>query len=151
MTAHTRLRALGAQVSSESIIRRSRLDPCLLEAITWAGPSDFMVELVCTEFTALCPKTSQPDFAQLEIKYIPSRLLVESKSLKLYILSFRNVGIFHEEAVATICRDLNSLLKPNLLEGRGKLASRGGVSINPVCRAFKKKYWPLAQARKVYD
>ena len=87
--------------------------------------------LVCTEFTSLCPKTGQPDFAKLFINYIAAEKMVESKSLKLYLFSFRNHGDFHEDCVQTICDDLQALLKPRYLEVIGEFTPRGGIAIFP--------------------
>jgi 7-cyano-7-deazaguanine reductase len=92
----------------------------------WAWTS-----LVCTEFTSLCPKTGQPDFAKIFINYIAADKMVESKSLKLYLFSFRNHGDFHEDCVQTICDDLQALLKPRYLEVLGEFTPRGGIAIFP--------------------
>jgi 7-cyano-7-deazaguanine reductase len=86
---------------------------------------------VCTEFTSLCPKTSQPDFAKIFINYIGDQKMVESKSLKLYLFSFRNHGDFHEDCVQKICDDLVALLKPHYLEVIGEFTPRGGIAIYP--------------------
>lgn len=93
---------------------------------------EYLVELECPEFTALCPKTGQPDFANITIRYTPDKFLVESKSLKLYLFGFRNHGSFHEEVVNMIAQDLYNLLEPLYLEVRGDFMPRGGISINPV-------------------
>jgi len=90
---------------------------------------------VCTEFTSLCPKTSQPDFAKIFINYIANDYLVESKSLKIYLFSFRNHGDFHEDCVQTICNDLVKLLKPKFLEVVGEFTPRGGIAIFPYSSA----------------
>jgi len=92
---------------------------------------EYVVELDCPEFTGLCPITSQPDFGTIKIKYLPDQHLVESKSLKLYLYSFRNHGCFHEEVVNLIARDLFSLLKPHWIEVQGFFNPRGGITINP--------------------
>jgi 7-cyano-7-deazaguanine reductase len=84
------------------------------------------------EFSALCPVTHQPDFARVEILYVPNSLMVESKSLKLYFFSFRNSGEFHEDVVNRICKDLWSVLKPKYLRVFGNFAARGGISIKPM-------------------
>ena len=97
-----------------------------------------MVELEIPEFTSLCPKTAQPDFAEISIQYSPDKLLVESKSLKLYMFSFRNEGSFHEDCVNKMCRDLFNLMEPHWIEVRGDFYPRGGISINPVARRVKK-------------
>ena len=100
------------------------------------------------EFTTLCPKTGQPDFATLTIRYIPAQKLVESKSLKLYLFGFRNHGDFHEDVINVIYDDLARLLKPKYLEVYGKFAARGGISIDPfVNGGTGAKYRALAAAR----
>lgn len=83
------------------------------------------------EFTSLCPKTGQPDFARIVVEYEPRDLCVESKSWKLYLGSFRDAQEFHEACVARICRDLVELLDPNYLRVTGEFTPRGGISINP--------------------
>lgn len=93
--------------------------------------NDYWVHLDCQEFTCVCPKTGQPDFAVIEIHYVPDEFLIESKSLKLYLFSFRNLGIFHEFAVNKIAHDLFTVLKPKCLKVRGNFRSRGGIAINP--------------------
>lgn len=93
--------------------------------------NDYVVEIECPEFTSMCPKTGQPDFASILIKYIPDNYLVESKSLKLYLFSFRNKGEFHEDCINTIAQDLFNLMQPKWLEIRGDFLPRGGISINP--------------------
>lgn len=91
--------------------------PEILEKIPNAHSyRDFFVKFNCPEFTSLCPKTGQPDFATLYISYIPDAYMVESKSLKLYLFSYRNHGDFHENCVNTIMNDLISLLDPRYIE-----------------------------------
>lgn len=104
-----------------------------LQCIPW-HPSRGVttVTLLCPEFTALCPKTRQPDFAALEITYQPKERLVESKSLKFYLFSFRQRGDFHETVVDRIGCDLVALLDPVWLRVHGKFLPRGGISIWPV-------------------
>ncbi len=97
----------------------------------WRGHK-YVVELECPEFTSLCPKTGQPDFAKISIAYIPNRKLVESKSLKLYMFSFRNHGEFHEDVINRIAHDLYLKMLPYVLAVRGDFMPRGGISINPV-------------------
>ena len=82
------------------------------------------------EFTSLCPATYQPDFGQIIVEYTPNLLIVESKSLKLYLGSFRNEPIFHEKVVAKICEDLGRLLDPVDLTVTGNFKSRGGWAIS---------------------
>lgn len=106
--------------------------PEVLEAFENQHPErDYWVELLCPEFTSLCPITGQPDFAEIRIRYIPDRRMVESKSLKLYLFSFRNHGDFHEDCVNTIMRDLISLMDPKYIEVTGFFTPRGGISIHP--------------------
>jgi 7-cyano-7-deazaguanine reductase len=93
---------------------------------------DYLVRFNCPEFTSLCPITNQPDFAAIYINYIPDERLVESKSLKLYLFSFRNHGDFHENCVNTILKDLRKLLQPKYIEVTGKFTPRGGISIDPL-------------------
>lgn len=92
---------------------------------------DYVVKFEAYEFSSLCPKTQQPDFAKIYIKYIPDTKMVESKSLKLYLFSFRNHGDFHEDCVNKICNDLVELMSPKYLEVKGVFTPRGGISINP--------------------
>ena len=112
-------------------------DPSLLETfINKHQDCDYLVCLDCPEFTTLCPKTGQPDFGHLYINYIPAVRMVESKSLKLYLFSFRNHGDFHEDCVNIILNDLWNLMQPRYLEVQGHFMPRGGISINPfACRA----------------
>ena len=124
-------------------------DPALLEAFANHHPDrDYWVTFTCPEFTTLCPKTGQPDFATLTIRYIPAQRLVESKSLKLYLFGFRNHGDFHEDVVNVIYNDLVKLLKPKYMEVIGKFAARGGISIDPFVNGGSgAKYRRLAEAR----
>ena len=92
---------------------------------------DYWVQFNCPEFTTLCPITGQPDFAELKIMYIPDKLMVESKSLKLYLFSFRNHGDFHEDCVNIILDDLVKLMAPRYIEVLGLFVPRGGISIHP--------------------
>ena len=106
--------------------------PEFLEAIPNKNAGkNYFVTLTGEEFTCLCPITHQPDYATIKIRYIPDAKLVESKSLKLYLTSFRNHGTFHEEVVNTIADDLIKLLEPRYLEVEGLFNVRGGISIVP--------------------
>lgn len=107
-------------------------DPEILEAFdNKHADNDYFVRFNCPEFTSLCPITGQPDFATIFINYIPDQKLVESKSLKLYLFSYRNHGDFHENAVNTIMKDLTKLLEPKYIEVIGEFTPRGGISIYP--------------------
>ena len=92
---------------------------------------DYFVKFNCTEFTSLCPMTGQPDFACIYISYVPDVKMVESKSLKLYLFSFRNHGDFHEDCVNIIMKDLIRVMDPKYIEVWGKFTPRGGISIDP--------------------
>jgi 7-cyano-7-deazaguanine reductase len=94
--------------------------------------SHYVVGLDCTEFTSLCPMTGQPDFGRIEITYVPNRLCVESKSLKLYLFSYRNHGAFHEDCVNIIADDLVSKISPLYLRVFGDFNVRGGIAIRPM-------------------
>ena len=93
--------------------------------------NDYWVQFNCPEFTTLCPITGQPDFGEIIIKYIPDVRMVESKSLKLYLFSFRNHGDFHEDCVNIIMKDLIRVMDPKYIEVWGKFTPRGGISIDP--------------------
>ena len=122
--------------------------PDVLEAVPSPAAQDYWVKFNCPEFTSLCPKTGQPDYATITISYVPDKLIVESKSLKLYLFGFRNHGDFHEDVVNVIYYDLTRLLKPKYLEVIGKFAARGGISIDPfVNGGTGAKYRALAQKR----
>ena len=99
--------------------------------------NDYFVKFNCPEFTSLCPITGQPDFAAIYISYIPDIKMVESKSLKLYLFSFRNHGGFHEDCVNIIMKDLVRLMDPRYIEVWGKFTPRGGISIDPYCNFGK--------------
>jgi 7-cyano-7-deazaguanine reductase len=88
---------------------------------------DYTISFTCPEFTCLCPKTGQPDFATIAIRYVPDRVCVELKSFKLYLWSFRNEGHFHEAVTNRIVNDLVMLLKPRFLEVVGDFFVRGGI------------------------
>ena len=99
--------------------------------------NDYFVKFNCPEFTSLCPITGQPDFANIIISYVPGERMVESKSLKLYLFSFRNHGDFHEDCVNVIMKDLITLMEPKYIEVWGKFTPRGGISIDPYCNYGK--------------
>lgn len=106
--------------------------PEVLEAFDNKHPqNDYWVRFNCPEFTSLCPITGQPDFAEIRISYIPDIKMVESKSLKLYLFSFRNHGAFHEDCVNIIMKDLIRLMNPKYIEVTGIFTPRGGISIYP--------------------
>ena len=126
--------------------------PELLEAFPNKHPeNDYWVKFNCPEFTSLCPKTGQPDFATIYISYVPDARLVESKSLKLYLFSFRNHGDFHEDCVNLIMKDLISLLSPKYIEVWGKFLPRGGLSIDPFANYGKPgTVWEEAAEKRLF-
>ena len=111
--------------------------------------NDYFVKFNCPEFTSLCPITGQPDFAVIYISYIPDKKMVESKSLKLYLFSFRNHGDFHEDCINIIMKDLIKLMDPKYIEVWGKFLPRGGISIDPYCNYGRPgtKWEKLAETR----
>ena len=121
------LKALGR----ESVYSQ-KYAPEVLEAFDNQHPdNDYWVRFNCPEFTTLCPITGQPDFAEIRIGYVPDKRMVESKSLKLYLFSFRSNGDFHEDCVNTILKDLVKLMDPKYIEVTGFFTPRGGISIYP--------------------
>ena len=126
--------------------------PDVLETFDNKHPDhDYWVKFNCPEFTTLCPITGQPDFGTIYISYIPDEKMVESKSLKLYLFSFRNNGDFHEDVVNIIMKDLIKLMNPKYIEVWGKFLPRGGISIDPYTNYGRPdtKYEQLAQTRFV--
>ncbi|MDD2243651.1 MAG: preQ(1) synthase [Dysgonamonadaceae bacterium] len=111
--------------------------------------NDYWVTFDCPEFTSLCPITGQPDYATIRIDYIPKVKMVESKSLKLYLFSFRNHGAFHEDCVNIIMKDLINLMDPKYIEVTGIFTPRGGISIYPYANYGEKgsKYEKLAEEK----
>lgn len=106
-------------------------DRAKLEAFENTHPErDYWIEFDCPEFTSICPVTGQPDFGSIYIEYVPDKLCLESKSLKLYLFSFRNHGAFHEEVVNRILDDIVKAIKPREAVVYGEFNPRGGISIN---------------------
>jgi len=103
---------------------------------------DFAIHMQIPEFTCLCPKTGQPDFATLYLDYIPDKLCVELKSLKLYIWSFRDEGVFHEAVTNRILDDLVKLLQPRFMRLTARWWVRGGIFTNVVAEHRKKGWKP---------
>ena len=91
---------------------------------------DYSIEIVCSEFTSVCPKTGQPDFGVLTFTYTPAKLCVELKSLKLYLQQFRNEGIFYENVTNRIVDDLVGALQPRRLKCVAAFSARGGIATN---------------------
>ena len=125
------LRSLG----SNSTKYPDKYNPKVLESFDNRYPDDdYVVEIEAPEFTSLCPKTAQPDFASVTIRYVPATKLVESKSLKLYLFSFRSTGSFHEDCMNKIAADLFELLAPKGIDVSGDFYPCGGLSINPTIK-----------------
>ena len=122
--------------------------PEVLEAFQNKHPeNEYLVSFHCPEFTTLCPLTGQPDYAEILINYIPCERMVESKSLKLYLFSFRNHGDFHEDCVNIIMKDLVKLMDPRYLEVLGKFTPRGGISIRPFANYADAEHQALKTSR----
>ena len=127
----------------------SDYSPELLETFENKHPeNEYVVTLDCPEFTTLCPKTGQPDFGHIIISYIPRERMVESKSLKLYLFSFRNHGDFHEDCVNIIMKDLWNLMDPKYIEVKGYFMPRGGITINPFANMSDDEHRELCLKRR---
>jgi 7-cyano-7-deazaguanine reductase len=105
---------------------------------------DYLIRMQMPEFTCLCPKTGQPDFATLFLDYVPDRKCVELKSLKLYVWSYRNEGAFHEAVTNRICDDLLRLLSPRFLRLSARFYVRGGIFTSVVAEHRKPGWKPAA-------
>jgi 7-cyano-7-deazaguanine reductase len=108
-----------------------------------APQRDFQIHMEIPEFTCLCPKTGQPDFATLTLDYIPEKTCVELKSLKLYVWSFRDQGCFHEAVTNQILDDLVRATKPRFMRLTAKFFVRGGIFTNVVAEHRKKGWKPV--------
>ena len=114
----------------------------IVEVETFPNPfpgRDYNIDMECPEFTCLCPKTGQPDFGILDISYIPDKLCIELKSLKIYLTSYRNEGGFHEKVVNIILDDLVSACKPKKMKIVGDFNVRGGIHTTVTVEHFGKK------------
>lgn len=137
-------------LGSRNVSYQTEYAPEVLEAFDNKHPgNDYFVKFVCPEFTSLCPITGQPDFATIYIRYIPDIKMVESKSLKLYLFSFRNHGDFHEDCINIIMKDLITLMQPKYIEVLGEFTPRGGIAIHPFANYGKPGtcFEQLAQTR----
>ena len=113
-------------------------DEAVLDAVANPHPGeDYVVRFTAPEFTCLCPITSQPDFAEFVVDYCPAKIILESKSFKLFLASFRNTGAFHEDCTVTIGKTLVALLKPKWLRIGGYWYPRGGIPIDVFWQAGK--------------
>ena len=132
LTAKSDLKSLTVLGKEKSIPARK------LETFPNHHPErDYVVTMLTEEFTCVCPSTGQPDFAKITIRYIPDALILESKSLKLYLQSFRNQGTFHEHVSNVILDDIVSTLAPRWCKMTAEFAVRGGISIS-VDAEFKR-------------
>lgn len=135
-------------LGNKKTVYKSDYAPEVLETFPNKHPqNDYLVTFNCPEFTTLCPLTGQPDFAKLVINYIPNIKMVESKSLKLYLFSFRNHGDFHEDVVNIIKNDLVKLMEPRYLEVIGIFTPRGGISIYPFANYADEDHQDVAKQR----
>ena len=137
-------------LGSKKTVYKSDYDPSVLETFeNRHKENDYFVKFNCPEFTTLCPITGQPDFGNIIISYVPDTRMVESKSLKLYLFSFRNHGDFHEDCVNIIMKDLIKLMDPKYIEVTGEFVPRGGISIHPYANYGKKgtKWEEIAKRR----
>ncbi|MDR0931381.1 MAG: preQ(1) synthase [Clostridiales bacterium] len=122
--------------------------PEMLEVFDNIHPNrDYFVKFIAPEFTSLCPITHQPDFAKIIIRYIPDKFIVESKSLKLYLFSYRNHGDFHENCVNTIMNDIISIAQPRYIEVIGEFMPRGGIAIHPYANYGNNEWQEFARQR----
>ncbi len=125
------------------VLSEKNIDADILETLDFQyRGSGTLVTIATEEFTSVCPWTGLPDTAELSITYLPSKKLVEMKSLKYYLLSYRNVGILQEHAVNRIIKDLSKILKPEFMEVEAKFESRGGL--NTVVKVKYEKEKPLS-------
>jgi 7-cyano-7-deazaguanine reductase len=111
--------------------------PSALQLETFDNPRpgrDYTIEIVCPEFTSLCPNTGQPDFGTITFRYTPAARCVELKSLKLYLQRYRNVGVFYEAVVNRLLDDFVSACAPARCEVSGAFTPRGGITTTVICR-----------------
>lgn len=137
-------------LGNQKVSYRFDYNPEILETfVNKHQENDYFVKFNCPEFTSLCPITGQPDFATIYISYVPTINMVESKSLKLYLFSFRNHGDFHEDCINSIMKDLIKLMDPKYIEVWGKFTPRGGISIDPYCNYGKEgtEWYEVAKQR----
>ncbi|MGA2500188.1 MAG: preQ(1) synthase [Tepidisphaeraceae bacterium] len=118
------------KLGHKSILTRAQIASPRSILDTFANPfpdRDYQIEFIFPEFTSVCPVTGQPDFATITVQYVPDKLCVEMKSLKLYYFAYRDRGIFYEAVTNTICNDLVAVLKPRRLRVEGRFNVRGGT------------------------
>lgn len=126
----------------------------VLQIETFPNPfpkRDYLIEMECLEFTCLCPKTGQPDFATLHISYVPDKLCLELKSLKIYLVSYRNEGGFHEKVINIILDDLVSACQPRKMKIIGDFNVRGGIHTTVTVEHLAKKSGALRSGGTIGD
>jgi len=129
-----------AKKTAGKVYTKADIDASILQSIKYEYPNRRVwVELGSDEFTCLCPYSGLPDFARLTIRYIPHRRLIELKSLKYYLYSFRNVKIYNEHVVNKILEDLTKTLKPHEIEIVGEFTSRGGIKNKVIAQSKTRK------------
>jgi len=141
------------KLGKETTYQLNKVDSKILQSVDNPHQdTDYVVRLSCPEFTSICPITGQPDFAHLVIDYLPSKKLVESKALKLYLFSFRNHGAFHENCTVQIAKDIIKCIKPKWLRIGGYWYPRGGIPIDIFFQtsAAPKDLWIPDQAVAAY-
>jgi 7-cyano-7-deazaguanine reductase len=144
VTIAPRLGALG----NPTEYRYNEPDASVLETFDNPYPtSEWVVALLCNEFTTLCPVTGQPDYGRIRVDYVPGTLCVESKSLKLYLMRFRNEGTFHEACVNRVADDLCARLSPRYLRVYGDFNARGGIAIKPLAVRSAPDLSPAEEGR----
>ena len=116
---------VGYQIEKPDVIHTDLLDPI---DYAYQGHRDIVITIKQPEFTSVCPMTGLPDFGTITIRYMPGEKIIELKSLKFYLLQYRNVGIFYEHLVNRILDDLVSILNPKWMEVQGSFTSRGGIT-----------------------
>ena len=126
------LKSLG----NKTTYKLDQPDKNILETIENVA-GDTVVPFLCHEFTSICPVTGQPDFAKFEIVYVPDKKGIESKSLKLYLFSFRNHGEFHEDVTNRIMEDIFAKINPKFIRVWGDFNVRGGIAIKPMALKFR--------------
>lgn len=118
------------QLGANAAIPASPEEAVLEKVANPHGDTDYLARFTCPEFTSLCPVTGQPDFAHLVIDYVPAKWILESKSLKLYLASFRNHGAFHEDCTVAIGKRISDEIAPKWLRIGGYWYPRGGIPID---------------------
>ncbi len=124
-------RPVTYSIQKPEVVRAEVLDPI---EYGYHGKRDIVISIRQPEFTSVCPMTGLPDFGTITIRYTPDRMIVELKSLKYYLLQYRNVGIFYEHVVNRILDDLVSVLSPKWMEVHGAFTARGGIDSEVTAR-----------------